>query len=56
MMVNSYSSGISGQIMANMLNLSLPKGNVFYEELGLPIKENTLVLPCGNVAIWESKK
>lgn len=56
MMVNSYSSGISGQIMANMLNLSLPKGNVFYEELGLPIKENNLVLPCGNVAIWESKK
>jgi 23S rRNA (cytosine1962-C5)-methyltransferase len=54
MMVNSYSSGISGQIMANMLNLSLPKGNVFYEELGLPIKENNLVLPCGNVAIWES--
>src|SRR5574344_1000327 len=50
MMVNSYSSGISGQIMANMLNLSLPKGNVFYEELGLPIKENNLVLPCGNVA------
>ena len=56
MMVNSYSSGISGQIMVNMLNLSLPKGNVFYEELGLPIKENNLVLPCGNVAIWESKK
>ena len=56
-LVSSYSAGISGEVIANMLRLTVLKnhpGKVYSCEIGLPIKNNNLVLPCGNSTRWES--
>jgi 23S rRNA (cytosine1962-C5)-methyltransferase len=56
-LVSSYSAGISGEVIANMLKLTVLKnhpGKVYSCEIGLPIKSNNLVLPCGNSTRWES--
>lgn len=48
MLVNSY-SGLSPILLENMLKLTNKRKNVKIscDEIGLPIKENELVLPCG---------
>ena len=48
MLVNSY-SGLSPILLENMLKLTNKRPNVKItsDEIGLPIKENDLVLPCG---------
>ncbi len=56
-LVSSYSAGFSGEIIANMLKLTVNKkypGLITTSEIGLPIKENDLLLPCGNYTRWES--
>jgi len=48
-LVNSY-SGLSPMLLENLLNLTINKkikGKVSSSEIGLPIKENNLILPCG---------
>jgi 23S rRNA (cytosine1962-C5)-methyltransferase len=55
-LVNTYSAGVSGTVIANMLKIVIKnKGIVSTDEIGLPIKSNNLVLPCGNYAKWEVK-
>lgn len=49
-LINSYTSGFSKEVMANMLKLNiLPKhdGKITSYEIGIPIEKNELVLPCG---------
>ena len=47
MLVNSY-SGLSPTILYNVLKLTNKrKGNISIDEIGLPIKNNDLTLPCG---------
>ena len=48
MLVNSY-SGLSPILLLNILKLTNKKENakISSDEIGLPIKENNLVLPCG---------
>ena len=48
MLVNSY-SGLSPILLENILKLTNKRSNVKIssDEIGLPIKENNLVLPCG---------
>lgn len=48
--INSYTGGLSKEILVNMINLILkPNHNikVNVDSLCLPIKENNLILPCG---------
>ena len=48
-LVNSY-SGLSPVLLENLLNLTINKkkvGIVSSNEIGLPIRENNLILPCG---------
>ena len=48
-LVNSY-SGLSPSLLENLLNLTINKtkpGKITSAEIGLPIKVNDLVLPCG---------
>ena len=55
--VNSYTTGISPSVVANVLKLTVGKkfgGNVMSDEIGLPIKSSGLVLPCGLTARWYS--
>ena len=47
MLVNSY-SGLSPILLENLLKLTNKrKGMITSDEIGLPIKNNNLILPCG---------
>ena len=55
-LINSYTTGISSTVLYNILKTSLYnkyKGNVSAGEIGLPITDNNLVLPCGLYGLWE---
>ena len=54
-LVNSYTTGLSGSVMDNIYKLTLrPKfgGHTEVSEVGLPITNGGLVLPCGYSARW----
>mgnify|MGYP002426216234 CR=1 FL=1 len=58
-LINSYTTGISSTVLYNILKTSLYnkyKGNVSAGEIGLPITDNNLVLPCGIYGLWEEWK
>ena len=58
-LINSYTTGISSQVLQNMLMLEAEKANKlrngkFYNgEIGLPMTNSKLVLPCGIYCRWE---
>lgn len=47
LLINSYTTGISPTSLNNILKLTFKNSNIETGEIGLPIKENNLVLPCG---------
>lgn len=47
LLINSYTTGVSPTSLENILHLTFPKTKVETGEIGLPICENDLVLPCG---------
>ena len=56
-LINSYTTGLSSTVLANLLTMTVDKvckGKISCGEIGLPIKENNLVLPCGIYGRWES--
>lgn len=56
--LNSYTTGLSPSVMAYLLGVLLrPKfgGYVSADEIGLPVTETGLVLPCGSTAIWSGE-
>lgn len=57
--VNSYTTGFSKSVLENVLKQTLlkkyPNGNIDCDEIGLPIENTNLVLPCGVYGRWESK-
>ena len=57
-LINAYTTGISSTVLYNILQLSLVKkygGVVDHGEIGLPIKENNIVLPCGIYGRWQDE-
>lgn len=49
-LVNSYTGGLSKEVLANIFKLTILKkynGKIETDEIGLPIVANNLVLPCG---------
>ncbi len=54
-LINSYTTGISSMVLENLLKLKLNKKQGKYEngEVGLPMTDSKLVLPCGIYARWE---
>lgn len=55
-LINSYTTGLSGGVLENILKMILGKkfgGSVSVDEVGLPIKNNNLVLPCGYSGRWQ---
>ena len=54
-LINSYTTGISAEVLANILkiNLKVHKGKISAGEIGLPMKNSNLVLPCGIFSRWE---
>ena len=56
MLLNSYTTGLSPAVMECLLSVTLKKnfgGEVSAEEIGLPVTEQKIVLPCGSTAIWQ---
>lgn len=55
-LINSYTTGLSPTILSNILELTIKKyGLITSGEIGLPMKDSTLILPCGIYARWEEK-
>ncbi len=53
--LNSYTTGLSPSVMAYLLGLLLrPRfgGEVSADEIGLPVTNTGLILPCGSTALW----
>ena len=58
-LINSYTTGLSSHVLENILKLTVNKkcnGKITCGEIGLPIKDNDLVLPCGIYGRWESNE
>lgn len=58
-LINSYTTGISSTVLYNILKTTLDskyKGTIDAGEVGLPITNNSLVLPCGIYGRWQSNE
>ena len=56
-LVNSYTTGLSPSVMQYMLgSLIVPRfgGNTSADEIGLPVTQSGLILPCGATAMWKA--
>ena len=58
-LINSYSTGLSKTVLEDLLYLNVDskkKGIVCSDEIGIPMKNSNLVLPCGVSAMWMKEK
>lgn len=58
-LINSYTTGLSSTVLENILNVTVNstcKGKISSGEIGLPMKNSTLVLPCGIYGRWENEE
>lgn len=57
-LINSYTTGLQPAVLSYMINtVIVPKfgGQVIADEVGLPVTESGLVLPCGASGRWSKK-
>jgi len=57
-LINSYTTGLSSTVLSNLLEIQLSSkfgGEISSGEVGLPITNNHLILPCGIYGRWERK-
>ena len=60
-LINSYTTGISSTVLENLLKINMKKikmeknGNFENGEIGLPMTNSDLILPCGIYAKWVNK-
>lgn len=57
LIINSYTTGLSQTVLENMLKLTVGKkykGTITSSEIGLPISNSDLILPCGIYGRFES--
>ena len=57
-LINSYTTGLQPAVLSYMLHTVLDpihKGTVEANEIGLPVKNNGLVLPCGASGRWTAR-
>ena len=58
-LINSYTTGISSKVLEDILHLTVAKqhkGKIESGEIGLPMENSSLVLPCGIYGKWENLK
>ncbi len=58
-LINSYTTGMSPKVLENILYMTLDKkykGKISSGEVGLPMKDSNLILPCGIYGLWESSE
>ena len=54
-LINSYTTGLQPAVLTYMLNTVITKrhgGQVISDEIGLPVTESGLILPCGASGRW----
>ena len=57
-LINSYTTGISSKVLEDILELTITKkykGEIESGEIGLPMENSKLVLPCGIYGRWNEK-
>ena len=57
-LINSYTTGMSPTVLENILNITINRkynGRVTSGEVGLPMKDSNLILPCGIYGLWEDE-
>ena len=57
-LLNPYTTGLPPSVMQYLLGVTVQKkfgGSVSAEEIGLPVTQSGLVLPCGSTAIWKTE-
>ena len=57
-LINSYTTGLQPAVLTYMLNCAIVKargGQAVSSEIGLPVRESGLVLPCGASGRWTPK-
>lgn len=57
-LINSYTTGLSPKVLENILFLTVDKkypGVITSGEVGLPMKDSKLILPCGIYGRWENE-
>jgi len=55
-LVNSYTTGLQPAVLSYMMNTAITRhhgGSVDASEIGLPVRESNLVLPCGASGRWQ---
>ena len=53
-LINSYTTGISSMVLENILKMNIKnKGKFSNGEIGIPMVNSNLVLPCGIYGRWE---
>ena len=58
-LINSYTTGLQPAVLSYMMNIVLKKrfgGQVEADEIGLPVAESGLVLPCGASGRWQRNR
>ena len=56
-LINSYTTGISSKVLENILRINIKNNGKFSSgEIGLPMKNSDLILPCGIYGRWENNK
>lgn len=57
-LINSYTTGMSPKVLENILYMTVDKkhkGKISSGEVGLPMKDSNLILPCGIYGLWENE-
>ena len=58
-LINSYTTGLQPAVLSYMMNAALTKrfgGEVKADEIGLPVTESGLILPCGASGRWQRNR
>lgn len=56
-LINSYTTGLAPAVLSYLLGVEVAAshgGTVRAEEIGLPVTQTGLVLPCGAAGRWEA--
>ena len=56
-LINSYTTGLAPSVLSNLLKMTVVKkygGTAEADELGLPVQNSSLILPCGASGRWQA--
>ena len=57
-LINSYATGLAPTVLSDILKMTVVKkygGTAEADEVGLPVENSSLILPCGASGRWQSK-